>query len=159
MKRLEQLNLHRRKALFKMPIIILFILVTLSAYGQTSVLKGTWVIEQVTIKKTVNGVVSEKTYSMKDRIESFVECPQKITFAADNKAIFEYHDRGTHEYRCEIEIYTVKIINPLSVREYGYTITEAGNIMLTNTIDYVYNHENGQVDKITEEYIYRGHKE
>lgn len=114
-------------------------------------LKGTWTIDRVKVKKTVDGVPSEKTYSLSQKFETFIPCPRKITFAADGKAVFEYGDRSTGPDEYTVEGRQVKVMVPVAVYTYEYAITDAGELQLVYTIDYTRNSTS-----IVEEYTYFG---
>ena len=129
------------------------------ANGQTTDLTGTWNINQVTIKKTVNGTVSENTYSIKDRFESFAGCPQKITFKAGNLIVFEYDGKTSREDSYAIEGDRITRMAPTAHFVYQYAITGANRIQLIYSIDYYYNHPDGRTDKITEVSTYHGNRE
>ena len=126
----------------------------------TDDLVGTWIIDQVTIKKTVNDVPSEKTYSLKQRqkIESFADCPQKIIFKVDGKMIFEYDGKEASEDSYTVEGNQITRMTPVAGFNYEYTITDANKIELRYSIDYVHNSGNN-VDRITEEYTFFGTKQ
>jgi len=123
-------------------------------------LVGTWIIDQVTIKKTVNDVPSEKTYSLKQRqkIESFADCPKKIIFKADGKMIFEYDGKEASEDSYTVEGNQIIRMTPAALYKYEYTITDANKIQLLYSIDYVHNSGN-KIDRITEEYTFSGTKQ
>ncbi len=118
------------------------------------VLVGAWTINRVKVKKTVDHVSSEKTYSLKQKFETFYPCPKKITFTADRKAIFEYNDNrvsGPDEYT--VEGNQIKVMVPVAVYTYEYTITETGELQLINSVSY-----NRNSTSIVEEYTYFGTK-
>ena len=159
MRRLEQIKLRVNNYLFIACLLFFCMGTAITANGQSANLKGTWNIDQVKIKKTVNGVATEKTYSTRERIESFVSCPQKVTFKADNKVIFEYSGQEPRESEYIIEGGKVKIMTAAAAYEYGYAITGTNAISLTRSVSYSYNRDNEPSDKITEEYTFQGHKE
>ena len=155
MKHLKQIKFSVNSYLFVASLLFFGMGTAISANAQTASLEGTWDVDQVNIKKTVNGVASEKTYSVGESVESFMSCPQKITFKSDNKVVFEYSTQKASECKYSFEgDNKIKIISDVAIYEYGYTITQADNIQLNHSIDYVYNHGNGQIDKITEEYTF-----
>lgn len=117
------------------------------------VLAGTWTIDRVKVKKTVDGVSSENTYSLKQKFETFVPCPKKITFGTDGKAVFEYADHTTGPDEYTVEGRQVKVMVPVAVYTYEYTITDAGKIQLVYSISY-----NRNSTSIVEEYTYFGTK-
>jgi len=155
MKRLDFNYVFKKKSL----LLLLFIGITIAANGQTTNLQGTWVIDQVKLKKTINGETTEKTYSMRLRFDVFVECPQKITFANDNKVIFEYRDNEPKEETYLIEGDIIKRFTAEAPYEYRYTITDTDKIQLHQTVNYLYNYEDRRSDKISEEYIYYGYRQ
>lgn len=117
-------------------------------------LTGTWTIDRVKVKKTVDGVSSENTYSLKQKFETFIPCPKKITFGADGKTVFEYENRvveGPFEYT--VEGNQIKRMVPVAVYTYEYTITDTGELQLVYSIDYARNSTS-----IVEEYTYFGTK-
>ena len=155
MKHLKQIKINMNNFLFTVSLLFFGMGTAISANARTVSLEGTWDIYQVNIKKTVNGVVSEKTYSAGEPVESFISCPQKITFKSDNKVVFEYNGQEPRENKYSLEEDNkIKIISVGAIFEYGYTIIQADNIVLNHSVDYVYNHENGQTDEITEEYTF-----
>ena len=152
---MKQIKFSVNNYLFIVCLLFFGMGTVISANAQTSSLEGTWDVYQVNIKKTVNGVVSEKTYSAGEPVESFMICPQKITFKSDNKVVFEYSTQKASECKYSFEDDNkIKIISDVAIYEYIYTIIQADNILLSHSIDYVYNHGNGQIDKITEEYTF-----
>ena len=157
MKRLELFSSHRISALSRISFLLLFTAMTLSAYGQT--LEGVWTIDQIKIKKTINGVAAEKTYSTRERIESFASCPQKVTFKAGNKVVFEYSGQEPREEEYTVEGNKIKIFTAAAMLEYEFTIMGTNTISLTHSVDYVYNHDNRPTDKIKEEYTFNGNKQ
>ena len=124
---------------------------------QESALIGTWMVNEVKIKKTVNGLSSEKTHSTRGRVDSFVDCPQKITFMSDNKMIFEFASREPVEGTFTVEGNKIIRSIPSANYEYEYSVVD-NKVQLIYSIDYVYNHEDGTVDKITEECTFFGTK-
>lgn len=123
-------------------------------------LEGAWRIDQVKVKKTVNGASSENTYSLKlkQKIESFADCPKKMTFTADGKVIFEYNDKAPSEGSYKVEGNQILRKTPVAGYEYEFVFTDTNKIQLLYSIDYVRNSGNN-VDQITEEYTYFGTKE
>ena len=154
MKRLDFIYVFIKKSL----IFLLFIGITFATNGQTTNVEGTWVIDQVKLKKTVNGVATENTYSMMQRFDAFIECPQKITFAADNKIVFEYRENEPKEDTYLIEGDLIRRLTPEAPYEYRYTITNTDKIQLHHSVNYLYNYEDKRSDKITEEYTYYGNR-
>ena len=155
MKHLKQIKFSVNNYLFIACLLFFCMGTVISANAQTVSLEGTWDVYQVNIKKTVNGVVSEKTYSAGEPVESFISCPQKITFKSDNKVVFEYSTQETSVYRYSFDGDKIELIPDFAIYEYRHTITHVDNSLLINcSIDYVYNHGNGQIDKITEEYTF-----
>ena len=131
-------------------------------FAQTTNLEGEWVIEQVKIKKTVNSVVSENTYSISESFDMFAECIGKITFTSDNQVIVERKGKSADE-EPNTGTYTVegnKITRmiPEMNKEYKYEITETNEIQLLYSFDYFYNHGQNRIDKITEECTFYGTK-
>lgn len=119
-------------------------------------LVGSWIIDQVKIKKTVNGVSSENTHSLKlkQQFKSFTDCPKKITFTADRKVIFEYDDRDPSEGSYTVEGNQITRTMPIAVLTYEYTITDANKIQML----YLFDYERGN-ERITEEYTFFGTKQ
>ena len=154
MKRLDFIYVFIKKYLF----FLLFIGITFAANGQTANVEGTWVIDQVKFKKTVYGVTTEKTYSMTQHFDAFIECPQKITFTDNNKIIFEYRENEPKEGTYLIEGDLIRRITAEAPYEYRYTITDTGKIQLHHSVNYLYNYGDGLSDKITEEYSYYGYR-
>jgi hypothetical protein len=155
MKHLKQIKYNVNNYLFIACLLFFGMGTAISANAQTASLEGTFDVYQVNIKKTVNGVASEKTYSVGEPFESFMSCPQKITFKSDNKVVFEYSTQEAIECKYSIENDNkIKIMSDVAIFEYGYTIIQADNILLNHSIDYVYNHVNGPTDEITEEYTF-----
>jgi len=147
-----------------MRLLLACILFSLSAFtnsadGQTNDLEGSWRIDQIKVKKTVNNVSSEKTISTRQRIDLFADCPNKITFSADNKIIFEYNDKEPSEGSYIIE--GNKVIRMISTAniEYEFIKTEPNKIQFLYYIDYFHNHEDKQMDEIREECTFYGTKE
>ena len=155
MKRLEIIDFFVKKPLF----FLLFIGVAFAANGQTTNIEGIWVINQVKVKKTINGVTTENTYSMKQHFDSFTACPQKITFAADNKIIFEFSDMVSNEGTYTIEGNIITRLAPEAPYEYKYSITNSNEIQLIYSVNYLYNHKDRTQDKITEECTFYGYRE
>ena len=143
--------------------LLLFLLfytgIMFSANAQSANLEGTWVINQIKVKKTVNGVSSEKTYSMKQQFDIFAECPQKISFTADNKIIFEFSDMAPGEGTYTTEGNIINRLTPEAPYEYKYTLTDTNSIQLFHSVNFRYNHKDRTQDKITEEYIFYGYRE
>jgi len=160
MKRLNKINLRMNKSLFIASILFLCVGTAIPVAGQNANLTGTWNINQVTIKKTVNGVVSENTYSMGDRFDIFADCPQRITFKAGNIVVFEYDDRDKPSREAPYTIQGNKIIRraPTVSFVYEYTITGSDSIQLIYSVNYYYNHPDGRTDKITEESTFHGYR-
>jgi len=156
MKRLKQIKLSKKAFLFIACLLFFCMGTANKANGQS--LTGIWNIDQVKIKKTVNDVVSEKTYSMEDSFEIFADCPQKVTFKTGNKVVFEYDDKASCEAPYSLEGNKIIRMTPDAFYEYEYAITGSNNIQLIYSIDYYYNHSDGRVDKITEECTFIGHK-
>ena len=137
-----------------------------SVNGQSKNLEGTWVIDSVMVKKTVNNVVeiAGNIHSINDLFEMFAECPLTITFTADKKIIVEPKGKEPGETPSQSEgTYVVegnKITRNISIAgiEYEYIITEKNKIQLLHSIGYSYNHGHGRIDKITEEYTFYGTK-
>lgn len=121
-------------------------------------LTGTWIIDQVKIKKTVNGISSENTYSRNQRFESFADCPNKITFTADGKVRFEYAGKDPQEDSYTVESDRITRMTPAAWFEYEYTLTDANKIQLVYSVDYV-RYPNDVRNEITEEYTFFGTKE
>ena len=156
----DEIRINRLSMRLLCVCVLLFSCVfSFSAYGQANNLVGTWRFDQVKVKKTVNGVSSEKTYSMKQSFDIFAECPQKITFTADNKIIFEFSDMAPKEGTYSTEGNIIKRLTPEAPYEYKYTITEANVIQLIYSVNYRYNHRDRRQDKITEECTFYGYKE
>ena len=154
----KKINIMRKNTFLIIKTILLLMLFSSNAFSQGGTLEGAWIIEQVKIKKTVNGVAAEKTYSKGERIESFISCPQKVTFKAGNKVVFEYSGQESLEAEYTVEGNKIKIKNIEAMLEYGFTITGTNTINLTYSIDYVYNRDNQPSDKIKEEFIFYGNK-
>lgn len=121
-------------------------------------LVGTWIIDQVKVKKTVNDVSSENTYSPKQRFKSFTDCPNKITFTTDGKVIFEYNDKDPSEDAYTVKGNRITRMTPIAWLNYEYTITAANKIQLLYSVDYV-RYSDDNKNSITEEYTFFGTKE
>ena len=158
MKHLKQINLRMNKGLFIVSVLFLCLGTVTPANGQSTDLTGTWNINQVTIKKTVNGVVSENTYSMGDSFDIFADCPQRITFKDGNSIVFEYDDKASHEAPYTIEGNRITRMAPQASYKYIYTITGSDSIQLIYSVDYYCNHSDGRTDKITEESTFHGYR-
>ena len=59
-------------------------------------LLGTWTINRVKVKKTVDGVSSERTYSAGQKVESFIPCPQRWRMM-NSKELEMYFEDGRKE--------------------------------------------------------------
>lgn len=113
-------------------------------------LLGTWTVNRVKVKKTVDGVSSENTYSAGQRFETFVPCPKKVTFSADGNSVFEYDNGktdGPFEYTVEGD--QIKRMDPAAVYTYKYTVTNGGELQLVVSISYARDSK-----PIEEEYTY-----
>ena len=138
MKTINIMKSNKKKALLhkiifgSIAILFLLLIDTPVIFAQTTNLKGTWVIEQVKIKKTVNGIVSEKTYSISESFDMFAECIEKITFTSDNRVIVERKGKGANEKPSEgtytVEGNMITRMIPESNVIYEYEITETNNI-------------------------------
>ena len=159
MKRLEKIKLRMNNSLFIVCLLFFCLGTAIAADGQSANLTGTWNIDQVTVRKTVNGVVSENTYLMTESFEIFAECPKKITFKAGNKVVFESDGRKPREDEYTVEGNRITRMASIAHYEYEFAITEANNIQLIYSINYFYNHADGRTDKITEYCTFRGHRE
>ena len=158
MKRLSKIHLRMNKFLFMASVLFLCVGAAIPANGQTTNLTGTWNINQVTIKKTVNGVVSENTYSMGESFDIFADCPQRITFKAGNTVVFEYDDRASREAPYTVEGNIITRMAPQAFYRYKYTITGSNSIQLVYSINYSYNHPDGRTDRITEQSTFHGYR-
>ena len=157
MKSLNQINLRVKGLFFSVSFLLFCTGMAFSANGQDANLVGTWVINQVKIKKMVNDVSSEKTYSMKQRFASFIDCPQKITFTADKKVIFEYYGKKTSEDTYSVEGNKIKRETPIAGYEYEYSIID-NKIQIYYIVSYLSHYTDG-TDWIKEEYTLYGTKE
>lgn len=123
-------------------------------------LVGTWVIDQVKIKKTENSSSSERTYSKNQQFESKADCPKKITFTADGKVIFEYDNKDPHEARYKVEGNKITRMTFVAGYEYEYTLTDANKIQLLYSISYAHSlGDNTELINVTEECTFFGTKQ
>ena len=157
MNNVKQINRFTMR-LLSMCVILFFSALTNHIIGQTHNLEGTWRIDQIKVKRTVNNVSSEKTYNSRQRIDLFADCPQKITFTTDKKIIFEYNDKEPSEGTFTIEGNKIKRILSAEVLEYEYSITD-NKIQLLYSINYVYSHNKGKSEVIIENCTFQGTKE
>jgi hypothetical protein len=135
-------------------IFLLMLFFASSVYGQNH-LTGTWVIDSTVVKQTIDSVfVTTKVYPASDTAKSFVQRPEKITFAA-NQVTFEYAKR-TVSARYTINGDTLQVAFPTHIADYQYTL-EQGKLQLNQTTKYriVSNKKTQQVE---EQYIFKGRK-
>lgn len=117
-------------------------------------LLGTWTINRVKVKKTVDGVSSERTYSAGQKVESFNESPKRVTFSADGNSVFEYENGKTDgPFEYTVEGNQIKRMIMVAVLTYDYKVTPSGELQLVNSISYARDSHS-----IVEEYTYYGTK-
>ena len=117
-------------------------------------LLGTWTINRVKVKKTVDGVSSERTYSAGQKVEAFNESPKKVTFSADGNSVFEYENGKTDgPFEYTVEGNQIKRMIMVAVLTYDYKVTPSGELQLVTTVSYARDSHS-----IDEEYTYYGTK-
>ena len=117
-------------------------------------LLGTWTINRVKVKKTVDGVSSERTYSAGQKVESFNESPKQVTFSADGNSVFEYENGKTDgPFEYTVEGNQIKRMIMVAVLTYDYKVTPSGELQLVTTVSYARDSHS-----IDEEYTYYGTK-
>ena len=104
-------------------------------------LLGTWTINRVKVKKTVDGVSSERTYSAGQKVESFNESPKRVTFSADGNSVYT------------VEGNQIKRMIMVAVLTYDYKVMPSGELQLVTTVSYARDSHS-----IDEEYTYYGTK-
>ena len=117
-------------------------------------LLGTWTVNRVKVKKTVDGVSSEKTYLAGQKVEAFNESPKKVTFSADGNSVFEYENGKTDgPFEYTVEGNQIKRMIMVAVLTYDYKVTASGELQLVTTVSYTRDSHS-----IDEEYTYYGMK-
>ena len=117
-------------------------------------LLGTWTINRVKVKKTVDGVSSERTYSAGQKVESFNESPKRVTFSADGNSVFEYENGKTDgPFEYTVEGNQINRMDPAATYNYKYTITPSGELQLVVSVSY-----SRDSQSIVEIYTYYGTK-
>lgn len=125
-----------------------------SAYGQNNELEGTWRIDRVIIKKTVNDVESVKTYYLSQDFKSFIKCPQKVAITSD-EIIFEYKNGDMDYSPYLIKDDKIQRLFNSAIFDYEYNISGKNQIQLKNSTNYV----NDGTENVKEEYTLYGHRE
>ena len=98
-------------------------------------LLGTWTINRVKVKKTVDGVSSERTYSAGQKVESFIPCPQRwrMMNSKELEMYFEDGRKEVLEYKLGDGQFSINSLG--AIFDYSYSVN--GNTMtLTSTFKY-----------------------
>ena len=108
---------------------------SLSPVVSVSDLLGTWTVDRVKVKKTVDGVSSENTYSAGQRFETFIPCPQKWSFINSKELEMSFEDgrKEVLEYRLGDGQFTINCLG--ANFQYSYSIDNA-MMTLTSTFEY-----------------------
>ncbi|PNE27932.1 hypothetical protein BHU09_09895 [Tannerella sp. oral taxon 808] len=108
-------------------------------------LLGTWTVNRVKVKRTVDGVSSESTYSAGQRFETFIPCPQRwrVINSKELELSFEDGRKEVLEYRLGDGQFTINYLG--ADFQYSYSVNNA-SMTLTSTFEYGNKVENIVVD-------------
>ena len=112
--------------------------------------EGRWIVQQVTVEKTVDGNTETTVYNAAKDVQSFYSCPKEFIINRQNLTIRYLGDtEEIAEYSLEDNRLT--IFAAVAKLSYLYSASE-GNLIFTTTRNYFNNLPTGQVEQISEKW-------